>query len=300
MRSMNVTRDIPSTRATIAAARGAGRRIGFVPTMGALHAGHLSLVAAARRDGTYVVASIFVNPTQFGPHEDFARYPRDTAGDLAKCQDAGVELVFMPGAADMYAPDAVTILHVAGITDTLCGPSRPGHFDGVATVVAKLFNIVQPDAAYFGQKDAQQLAVIRRLVRDLDFPVAIIGCPTVREPDGLAMSSRNALLSPDERQRALVLIRALRAAQERIAAGERRPASVLEHMHRIVAEGRPAKIDYLSIVDPETMQPAGSIERPVLVALAVRIGNTRLIDNVLIDPAEVSPTRRTTPASPPA
>ena len=172
---MKVTRDIPSTRAAIAEARRDGRRIGFVPTMGALHAGHLSLVEAARRDGTFVVVSIFVNPTQFGPGEDYDRYPRDTAGDLRQCQEAGVELVFMPAVTDMYRPDAVTTVHVARLTDTLCGPWRPGHFDGVATVVAKLLNIVQPDRAYFGQKDAQQLAVIRRMTRDLDLPVEIVG-----------------------------------------------------------------------------------------------------------------------------
>jgi pantoate--beta-alanine ligase len=297
MHGMNVTRDIPSTRAAIAAARHAGRRIGFVPTMGYLHAGHLSLVEAARRDGTYVVASIFVNPTQFGPHEDFDRYPRDTAGDLGKCQEAGVELVFMPAATDMYAPDAVTTVHVAGVTETLCGPSRPGHFDGVATVVAKLFNIVQPDTAYFGQKDAQQLAVIRRMVRDLDFPIEIVGCPIVREPDGLAMSSRNALLSPDERQRALVLYQALCAAQARIAAGERNPAGVLGRMRQIVDAGQPTNIDYISIVDPDTLQPVNTIERPVLVALAVRIASTRLIDNMVIDPAGASRTHPTATAS---
>ena len=177
--------------------------------MGYLHAGHLSLVEAARRDGTFVVTSIFVNPTQFGPNEDYERYPRDTASDLRQCEDAGVELVFMPAVPDMYPPDAVTSVHVAGLTETLCGPCRPGHFDGVATVVAKLFNIVQPDRAYFGRKDAQQLAVLRRMTRDLDMPIEIIGCPIVREPDGLAMSSRNVLLSDDERRRALALHRAL-------------------------------------------------------------------------------------------
>jgi pantoate--beta-alanine ligase len=282
MRSMNVTRDIPSTRAAIGAARHAGRRIGFVPTMGYLHAGHLSLVETARGDGTFVVASIFVNPTQFGPHEDFERYPRDTAGDLGKCKDAGVELVFMPAATDMYAPDAVTSVHVVGLTETLCGPCRPGHFDGVATIVAKLFNIVQPDVAYFGQKDAQQLAVIRRMVRDLDFPIEIIGCPIVREADGLAMSSRNALLSPDERQQALVLYRALCEAQARIAAGERNSAGLLSRMRQIVDTGRPTNVDYISLVDPETLQPVSTIEQPVLAALAVRIGSTRLIDNLVV------------------
>jgi len=282
---MKVTRDVPSTRAAIAEARRNGRRIGFVPTMGALHAGHMSLIEAARRDGTFVVASIFVNPTQFGPGEDYERYPRDTAGDLRQCQEAGVELVFMPAVTDMYRSDAVTTVHVARLADTLCGPWRPGHFDAVATVVAKLLNIVQPDRAYFGQKDAQQLAVIRRMTRDLDQPVEIVGCPTVREPDGLAMSSRNAHLSPDERRRALVLHRALGDARERIQGGERVAQVVIDRMRAIVAEGQPAGIDYISVVDPDTLQPVAQIERPVLVALAVRIGQTRLIDNLTVDPS---------------
>ena len=281
---MRTTRDIPSTRQEIAAARRAGRRIGFVPTMGALHAGHLSLVEAARRDGAFVVVSIFVNPTQFGPHEDFDRYPRDVAGDPQKCADAGVDLVFMPAVTDMYPPESATTVHVARLTDTLCGPCRPGHFDGVATVVAKLFNIVQPDVAYFGEKDAQQLAVIRRMTRDLDLPIEIVGCPTLREPDGLAMSSRNALLSADERRRALVLHRSLCAARERIEGGETSPDAVVEQMRGIVAEAKPARIDYISIVDPETMQPVEHITCPVIVALAVRIGGTRLIDNLRVDP----------------
>ncbi len=283
---MKVTGEIAATRAAVAAARAAGRSIGLVPTMGYLHAGHLSLVAAARRDGHFVVVSLFVNPTQFGPHEDYDRYPRDTAGDLQKCEQAGVELVFMPDVAAMYPPDAATTVHVARLTDTLCGPCRPGHFAGVATVVAKLFNIVQPDAAYFGQKDAQQLAVIRRMVRDLDFPLRIVGCPTVREPDGLAMSSRNAMLSPDERQRATALYRALTAARARIVAGERDPATVVAEMRQVIEEVHPTTIDYISIVDPETMQLVGQITGPVLIALAVRLGSTRLIDNLTVDPGE--------------
>ncbi|MEW6197937.1 MAG: pantoate--beta-alanine ligase [Planctomycetota bacterium] len=281
---MEVTGEMAATRAAVAAARAAGRSIGLVPTMGYLHAGHLSLVAAARRDGHFVVASLFVNPTQFGPHEDYDRYPRDTAGDLQKCEQAGVELVFMPDVPAMYPPDAATTVHVARLTDTLCGPCRPGHFDGVATVVAKLFNIVQPDVAYFGQKDAQQLAVIRRMVRDLDFPLRIVGCPTVREPDGLAMSSRNAMLSPDERQRATALYRALTAARARIVAGEQDPATVVAAMRRLIEEADPTTIDYISIVDPETMQPLDRIGGPVLIALAVRLGATRLIDNLTVDP----------------
>ncbi len=285
---MRVTRDIASTRAAIAAARQAGRRIGFVPTMGFLHAGHVSLMEAARRDERrlgrepFVVVSIFVNPTQFGPHEDYNRYPRDTAGDLSQCKEAGVELVFTPAVTDMYRADASTTVHVRGLTDTLCGPCRPGHFDGVATIVAKLFNIVQPDAAYFGEKDAQQLAVIRRMVRDLDFALEVVGCPTVREPDGVAMSSRNALLSPGERARATALYRALCAARERIQGGERSAAAVTKEMRQIVDAVQPERIDYISVVDPETLQPVHEISGPVLVALAVRIGTTRLIDNLTV------------------
>jgi pantoate--beta-alanine ligase len=282
---MKVIRDIPGVRAAVAEARRAGQVVGFVPTMGALHAGHLSLVDAARRDGTFVVVSVFVNPTQFGPEEDLNRYPRDTAGDLGKCKDAAVDLVFLPAGADMYKSDAVTTIHVRRLTETLCGPFRPGHFDGVTTVVAKLFNIVEPDRAYFGQKDAQQLAVIRRMTRDLDWPIEIIACPTVREPDGLAMSSRNAYLSPDERRRALVLYRALGAARELVIRGEHQAQVILDRMRAIVAEGRPAAIDYINIVDAETLQPVAQVVHPVLVALAVRIGTTRLIDNLVLAPA---------------
>ena len=285
---MNVTRDIPATRAAVAAARQARRTIGFVPTMGALHAGHISLIEAARRDGTFVVVSIFVNPTQFGPNEDYTRYPRDEAGDLEKCRAAGADLVFIPTVEVMYGPGAATTVHVARLTDTLCGPCRPGHFDGVATVVTKLFNIVQPDRAYFGQKDAQQLAVIRRMTRDLDFPIEIVGCPTVREPDGLAMSSRNLLLSPDERRRAPALYRALCAARELILRGERDAQVILAEMQGILATINPTRVDYVSIVDADSLQPVTRVDRPVLIALAVRLGATRLIDNVLVDPAEQS------------
>lgn len=284
MCGMRVARDIPSTRAAVAAARRNGRRIGLVPTMGYLHAGHLALVEAAHCDETFLVVSVFVNPTQFGPQEDLDRYPRDTAGDLEKCQRAGVDLVFLPEVADMYSPDAATSVRVGRLTETLCGPHRPGHFDGVATVVIKLFHIVQPDRAYFGEKDAQQLAVIRRMVRDLDLPIDIVGCPTVREADGLAMSSRNACLDPDERQRATALYRALLAAREQIHAGERDVAAVLATMQRLVAQARPRRIDYISAVDPETLQPVAQVTGPVLLALAVHVGATRLIDNLRVDP----------------
>ena len=256
----------------------------LVPTMGALHVGHLSLMRAAGQDGGYVVVSIFVNPTQFGPSEDFASYPRDESGDLAACRRVGVDLVLIPPVEEMYTPDSSTTVHVARLTETLCGAHRPGHFDGVATVVTKLFNIVQPDAAYFGQKDAQQLAVIRQMVRDLDMPIEIVGCPTVREADGLAVSSRNAYLSAPQRTQARCLSRALAEAQARVVDGETDPAAVIGAMRRTVEEAGPAWIDYISVVDPESMQPVRTIERAVLVALAVRIGPTRLIDNVQVDP----------------
>ncbi len=286
---MLVTRDIERTRKAVAAARAAGRRIGFVPTMGALHAAHVSLMEAARRAGDFVVVSIFVNPTQFGPGEDFDAYPRDEGGDLATCENAGVDLVFFPSVAVMYPPGAVTTVHVARLTDTLCGPHRPGHFDGVATVVTKLFNIVQPDAAYFGQKDAQQLAVIRRMTRDLDMPVEIVGCPTVREPDGLAMSSRNAYLDPDQRSQATCLYRALEHARSRIQTGEESAETITTEMRGIVENAGPCRIDYISVVDPASMEPVTRIAGPVLVALAVRIGRTRLIDNMTVDPRERTP-----------
>ncbi len=284
MCGMEHVSEIKAVRERVAAARRSGRRIGLVPTMGYLHAGHMSLVEASVADGLYTVVSIFVNPTQFGPNDDLDRYPRDTEGDLKKCADAGVELVFLPAGDEMYRPDASTSVQVRKLTDTLCGPARPGHFDGVATVVTKLFNIVQPDRAYFGQKDFQQLAVIRRMVRDLDMPVEVVGCPIVRQPDGLAMSSRNVLLNGDEHGRALRLHEALCHARDRIGVGERDPVTLTTEMLDILAAAEPRGIDYVSIVDPETLQPVLRIERAVLIALAVRLGPTRLIDNMVVDP----------------
>lgn len=281
---MKVTRSIPATRAAVAAARQAGQRIALVPTMGALHVAHLLLMEAAKRDGGYLAVSIFVNPTQFGPNEDFNAYPRDEASDLAACKRVGADLVFIPPVDEMYSPESATTVCVARLTETLCGAHRPGHFDGVATVVAKLFNIVQPDLAYFGQKDAQQLAVIRRMVRDLDLPIEIVGCPTVREADGLAVSSRNAYLNEAQRVQARCLYQALQEAQARIVGGETDAAAVVGAMRRIVAEAGPARIDYISVVDLESMQPVEFVKRQVLVALAVRIGSTRLIDNLQVDP----------------
>jgi pantoate--beta-alanine ligase len=281
---MQITRDIAATRQAVAEARAAGRVIGLVPTMGYLHAGHLSLVEAAKQDGTFVVVTIFVNPTQFGPHEDFDRYPRDEARDFQLCEDAGVDLVFCPDVATMYPAGAQTTVHVATLTDTLCGPHRQGHFDGVATVVTKLFNIVQADRAYFGEKDRQQLIVLQQMTRDLDLPIEVLGCPIVREPDGLAMSSRNAMLGAGERERALSLSRALFAARDAVAGGEEDVAALVKRMRQTIDAAAPTKIDYISIVDPATLQPVGRVTGPVLIALAVKIGETRLIDNVLVDP----------------
>lgn len=280
---MQVCRAIAVLRQSVRAARAAGRRVGFVPTMGALHAGHASLITAARQAGGFTVVSIFVNPTQFGPGEDFGRYPRSEAADLQLCEKLGADAVFLPPPAEMYPQQPLTTVRVAQLTDTLCGPFRPGHFDGVATVVAKLLNIVQPDAAWFGEKDAQQLAVVRRLVADLDLPVEIVGCATLREPDGLALSSRNQYLNSQEREQAVSLYRALSAARALLLAGERDPGQVEQLMRRTIMAAGPASIDYASVVDAATLQQVQRVSGPVLLALAVRIGNTRLIDNVRVE-----------------
>ncbi len=279
---MIVARSIAEVRELLRAARRAARVLGLVPTMGALHAGHASLIQAARADGCFVLVSIFVNPTQFGPHEDFSRYPRPESADLAACEAADADAVFLPSVGEMYPPESYTRVRVEHLTHHLCGPFRPRHFEGVATIVCKLFNIVQPDRAYFGQKDAQQLAVIRRMVRDLNFAIEIVGCPTRREPDGLALSSRNAYLAPAERAQAACLHQALQAARAAITAGALRPEPVLAQMRRIIEDAGPARIDYISIVDADTLQPLETLRPPLLIALAVHIGKTRLIDNVSI------------------
>lgn len=280
---MEMHREIVEVRAVVSRARRAGRPIGLVPTMGALHAGHLSLMQASRSDGCTTVVSIFVNPTQFGPREDFARYPRDETGDLEKCRQAGVECVFLPDVKSMFRSRSVTTVQVGKLGDHLCGPFRPGHFVGVATVVAKLFNIVQPDRAYFGEKDAQQLAIIRRMACDLDFPLEVVGCPTLREPDGLAMSSRNSYLTSGQRMQATSIYRALTAARERILAGECDPVVVQLTCRKILDDAGPHRVDYISVVDPEFLQPVDRIAGPVLVAMAIHIGATRLIDNLRVD-----------------
>lgn len=256
--------------------------MGFVPTMGFFHEGHRSLMRAARAADDFVVVSLFVNPTQFAPTEDLAAYPRDPDGDSAVARAEGVDVLVVPTADQMYPAGTRTTVHVDGITDVLCGASRPGHFDGVTTVVAKLFSIIGPCRAYFGRKDAQQLAVIRRMARDLDLPVEVVGCPLVREPGGLAMSSRNAYLSPAERDAAGVLSQALRAVADLVAAGERDAAAVHRVLVDTVASRPEVRLDYAAVVDAATLEPVDRIDADTLVALAAFVGKARLIDNVTI------------------
>lgn len=257
-----------------------GRSIAFVPTMGCLHAGHMALIARARSMADVVVVSIFVNPLQFGPREDYARYPRPLQRDAAMCRKAGVDVLFRPDAAGMYAADHSVCVEETKISAGLCGASRPGHFRGVTTVVAMLFNIVQPDIAVFGRKDAQQARVIERMVRDLHMPLRIVVAPTVREPDGLAMSSRNAYLSPEERRRAADLHAALKAAREMVAGGTRDAARIRKAVARRLSGGSPSMaVDYIAVVDYHSFQPVGRLAGDALLAVAVRLGKTRLIDN---------------------
>jgi len=279
---MQVFDTVSALRKFLATHRAASKRIGLVPTMGYLHAGHISLVHAARQECDLVVMSIFVNPKQFGPQEDFATYPRDMEGDLRQAHEAGVDVVFAPVVEEMYPPGFLTEVSVRELTAPLCGASRPGHFNGVTTVVAKLFNIVGPDRAYFGQKDYQQVLVIRKMATDLHMPLEVITCPTVREPDGLAMSSRNAYLSPAERQAALVLWRALRLAEEHLAQGERQGARLAATLRDFIAQEPLARIDYVAVCDPNTLREVEQLSGTVLVALAVYIGKTRLIDNAIL------------------
>ncbi len=255
-----------------------------MPTMGALHEGHLSLVRAAKTQSDVVAASIFVNPTQFGPNEDFSNYPRALERDCELLKKEVVDLLFAPSVEEMYPTGAITYVTVEGMSDKLCGKSRPGHFRGVTTVVSKLFNIVEPDVAFFGQKDAAQLAIIRRMVRDLNLPVEIIGCPIVRELDGLAMSSRNAYLDPQQRKTALVLSRALKGLERKFAGSERDAQRLIAAGKAIFASELGARLDYLEIVDPDTLDPIATIAAPTLVAVAAFVGTTRLIDNVVLHP----------------
>jgi len=277
---------IADLREALAPARRAGRRLGFVPTMGALHEGHLSLVRAAKAECDCAVVSIFVNPSQFGPNEDFSKYPRTLEADLDLLAGVGAEFVFAPGNEEIYRPGHDTWVEVGAVAAPLEGACRPGHFRGVATVVLKLLNIVQPDVAYFGQKDYQQALVVQRMAADLDLPSAIRVCPIVREPDGLALSSRNRYLSPAARQRATVLWKSLQQAGALVASGERDAARIVARMREVLHTAEDARIDYAVLVDPETLAPVEALDRPVLAALAVRIENTRLIDNAILAPRE--------------
>jgi pantoate--beta-alanine ligase len=273
----------PELRAATDAARQRGAGVGFVPTMGALHAGHRSLLAAARAENDLVVASVFVNPLQFGPSEDLAAYPRDRGADLAVLAAEGVDLAFLPPDEEIWPVPPDVRLAVGGLAERLEGLVRPGHLDGVATVVAKLLHLVGPSRAYFGQKDAQQLAVVRRMVADLAFPNQIVACPTVREPDGLAVSSRNAYLSADERRRATALHRALLAGQAVFEAGERDPAAVEAAARDLLAGAPGVAPDYVALVDPVTFEPVKQAEPGQVLATAARVGRARLIDNVILE-----------------
>jgi pantoate--beta-alanine ligase len=279
---MKILTNIEDMRTASRAARLAGLRLGLVPTMGALHDGHLSLVQAAEGQCDVVAASIFVNPLQFGPNEDLGKYPRTFERDRELLELEGIDFLFTPSAEEMYPADAITYVTVEGLSEKLCGRSRPGHFRGVTTVVAKLLDIVEPDLAFFGQKDAAQVAILRRMVRDLNFAVEIIVCPIVREPDGLAMSSRNVYLSPEQRKSALVLYRSLQEVKHRFDQSERNPAKLIEAGKSVLAQESAVRLDYLEIVDPDTLDPLRELNRPALAAVAAFVGNTRLIDNILL------------------
>jgi len=287
---LKICTTIDEMRAASRAARRAGKRLGLVPTMGALHEGHLSLVRAARGASDVVIASIFVNPTQFGPNEDLAKYPRSFERDCKLLESEGGDLVFAPTVEEMYPtsrdgsvrPAAATWVTVEGLSNKLDGRSRPGHFRGVTTVVSKLFHIVEPDAAFFGQKDAAQVAVVRRMVEDLNLPVEIVICPIVREPDGLAMSSRNAYLDPKQRQQALVLHRALAGVQQMAERGELGAAKLAAAGRQEIASEPAVRLDYFELVDPDTLDPVADASRGALVAVAAYVGSTRLIDNIVL------------------
>ena len=279
---MRICDTIEDIRAACRAARRGGKRLGFVPTMGALHEGHLSLVRAARASCDAVAASIFVNPMQFGPNEDLAKYPRSFERDRELLEKEGVELLFAPSVEEMYPAGAVTWVTVEVLSSKLDGRSRPGHFRGVTTVVAKLFHIVEPDAAFFGQKDAAQVAIVRRMVRDLNLPVEIVACPIVREPDGLAMSSRNAYLDPQQRKQALVLHRGLLQVKKSWEEGEREAGKLLTVGRDELAAEKSVRLDYLEIVDSDSLDPVENTAGGALVAVAAFVGMTRLIDNILL------------------
>lgn len=279
---MKIAATIKEVRTQVKEWKKQGLTIGFVPTMGYLHEGHQSLMEAARKENDKVVVSIFVNPMQFGPTEDLAQYPRDLEHDCTLCEKVGVDLIFHPEPEEMYAPDFCSFVDMTGLTEGLCGKTRPIHFRGVCTVVTKLFNIVAPDKAYFGQKDGQQLAVIRRMVRDLNMDLTIVGCPIVREEDGLAKSSRNTYLSSEERRAALILSKTI-ALGKTLAQTQKDTASVIQAMKENIETEPLARIDYIEAVDADSMQPITKFDRPAMLAMAIYIGKTRLIDNTLID-----------------
>ena len=281
---MTVAESIEEIRRCVAAARAAGKTVGLVPTLGALHAGHFSLIDAARGECGFVVVSIFVNPLQFAPSEDLASYPRPIEADLAACEDRGVDAVFLPSAEQMYPRDCLTQVTVARLSAGLCGRSRPGHFPGVCTVVAKLFHIVGADRAYFGAKDYQQSVIVRRMVEDLNLPLQVVVCPTVREADGLARSSRNEYLTPEQRAQAPALFASLQLAERMIRDGHPPAGEVVEAVREHLAEHAPdGVVDYIEIVDPEELTNVENTGGSVLVALAVTFGRARLIDNILVD-----------------
>lgn len=283
---MNVTQNIESVRNHIRKARNQSKTIGLVPTMGALHMGHISLIRAAKQKCDYVVVSIFVNPTQFGPSEDFDKYPRPLEEDSKICDKEGVDRIFNPTVEEMYPEKNITWVNVEKLTDNLCGRFRPGHFRGVTTVCAKLFNIVMPDIAFFGQKDAQQSIVIKRMVADLNMPLEIVVCPTVREQDGLAVSSRNKYLSEQDRQDAVYIYKSLQKCREIVDSGCRKTETIIAEMRNILQQKSSIQIEYISIVDDKTLENIEYIQDKALVAIAVRIGKTRLIDNIPLDIGE--------------
>ena len=281
---MQICATIPEARTASREARANRKSLGLVPTMGALHDGHLSLVRAAKAQCDVVVVSIFVNPTQFGPTEDLAKYPRQFERDRALLERENADIIFAPSVDEMYTKGEATWVVVEGLSDRLDGRSRPGHFRGVTTVVAKLYHVIEPDVAFFGQKDAAQVAVIRRFVRDLNFPVEIAVCPIIREPDGLAMSSRNAYLNPEDRRRALVLSRSLREVERQFHAGETTAVVLIDAAKQLIAQEQQVRLDYFEIVDPDTLEPIEKITGKTLVAVAAYVGTTRLIDNVVLEP----------------
>jgi pantoate--beta-alanine ligase len=280
---MKVVTKINDLKLIVREFKQAGKSIGLVPTMGYLHDGHLSLIRASKKENDITVISIFVNPTQFGPNEDFDSYPRDYEGDFRKAEENGVDIVFAPEATEMYPEGYNTFIDVYGITDKMCGRSRPGHFRGVCTVVNKLFNIVEADRAYFGQKDAQQVAVVKRMVKDLNMGVEIVSCPIIREADGLALSSRNVYLSAEDRSAALVLSKSLKYAQDLVKDGEISVEKIRKLLIEYIEKEKRANIDYVEIVNAETFEDIDVIENSALIALAVRLGNTRLIDNTVLE-----------------